>query len=152
MPSKDTWGNITWLLFHTLATKIDETKFLEIKDTVIQIIFDICGRLPCPYCAEHATQTLQKAYIKNIRTKAHFVEFLRQFHNIVNIRVNKKQISREELPAMYDNKNLGNIIRTFYTVYNKSDYNIKLVAYKLERSRYLNKLAKQLSIIKYAIK
>ena len=81
------WGNITWTLFHTLAEKIREKDFPIVKDLFIQFIKDTCKNLPCPICANHASETLKQARFNLIVTKADMIEFLRQFHNIVNIRV-----------------------------------------------------------------
>ena len=87
------WGTITWLFFHTLAEKIHENKFEKVKVDVINIIILVCNNLPCPDCSNHATEVLKKAYISNIQSKKHLIEFLRQFHNIVNIKIGKQEFT-----------------------------------------------------------
>ena len=83
--NSNNWGTITWIFFHTLAEKIKDEHFENNKEFFINIIIKTCNHLPCPDCSEHATKVLSQAYLNNIKTKKHFVEFLRQFHNIVNI-------------------------------------------------------------------
>jgi len=150
MSTRDEWGNITWLLFHTLATNVSENKFLEVRSTLIDIIKGICSNLPCPDCSHDATQILKIAYIQNIRTKEHFVEFLRQFHNIVNIKLRKRQISRNEVLSIYNKKNLAKIIQHFFYVYNKTSYNPTLLSHSFQISQYLLKLKPKLNSIKFA--
>ena len=57
--SKKDWGNISWILMHSLAQKVTENKFLDCKQILIKIIFDICNNLPCPDCREHANKLLK---------------------------------------------------------------------------------------------
>ena len=59
--SINVWGALTWKLFHTLAEKVDENKFLENKDKLVKIIIDTCKHLPCPDCSKDALNILEKA-------------------------------------------------------------------------------------------
>ena len=105
MSAKKRWGNITWELFHTLAQNVNESKFSEIKTSLFNIIFYICQNLPCPYCSTEAVSILKKAYKNKISTKKDFIEFIRQFHNIVNIKLYKRIITEKEVTTLYKNKN-----------------------------------------------
>ena len=87
--SKKEWGNITWILFHSIAECIQEDNFQLVKQPIIELITIICSNLPCPDCSQHATSLLKQSLIQNISCKLHLKEFLRQFHNKVNIRLNK---------------------------------------------------------------
>ena len=49
------WGNNIWYLFHTIAYKIKEDEFNNIKQDLFYIVKTICQNLPCPECSEHAT-------------------------------------------------------------------------------------------------
>ena len=103
--SSKIWGTYTWIFFHTLAEKIKEEHFESNRKDFINIIIKTCNHLPCPDCSEHATSTLKKANLENIKTKKHFIEFLRQFHNIVNIKINKKEMSEESIINLYMDNN-----------------------------------------------
>ena len=89
MTSIQDWGKHTWIFIHTLAAKIAANHFSKVKNKIISLILNICKNLPCPACSQHADIVLKQAYITNISTKSHLIEFLRQFHNIVNIKLHK---------------------------------------------------------------
>lgn len=150
--SNKEWGNITWKLLHSLAAQVNEDKFPEVRDKLINIIINTCKNLPCPYCKDHATnKVIKRAYINNIKTKAHYIEFLRQLHNIVNIKLGKKIYSREEIKDMYNNTNLGIIIKDFIRIYSIQYHNIRLIADNMHKQQFVKNLIQELNSIKYAI-
>ena len=63
------WGEPTWFLFHTLAEKIKEEEFLNLRGELLGYIQKICGNLPCPTCAEHASRHLNGINFNTIQTK-----------------------------------------------------------------------------------
>lgn len=150
MSSKQ-WGNITWKLFHTLAEKVNEKKFPEVRNTMIKIIVNTCANLPCPQCQEHATNVIKQSYINNIKTKKHYIEFLRQFHNIVNIKLNKKTYSIEEIKNMYINENIYNILLEFKFFYSKTNMAQRMIANNFNKKHFLTTLFNDLNTIKYAL-
>ena len=143
MPT-NTWGNITWLLFHTLAAQIDKNKFVQNKDQIITIITKTCAHLPCPTCTRDATEILKKANLKNINTKSDFIEFLRQFHNIVNIKLNNKTVSKEELINMYKKNNLIKIVNLFIKVYTTSYGNMKMMTHNFHKDQFIKQIIPEL--------
>tara|TARA_B100001093_G_C26291073_1_gene785280 strand:- start:85 stop:540 length:456 start_codon:yes stop_codon:yes gene_type:complete len=145
------WGTITWLFFHTLAEKIDENKFEKVKVDVINIIILVCNNLPCPDCSNHATEVLKKAYISNIQSKKHLIEFLRQFHNIVNIKIGKQEFTKEEIKEKYKNNNLLLLLNNMINVYKSIKTSNRLMSYNLQRNINLNKLFLLMNNIKYAL-
>ena len=50
-----TWGPPCWYLFHSLAAKVKEEEFENIKLSLWSIITSTCSNLPCPECRQHAT-------------------------------------------------------------------------------------------------
>ena len=149
--STQEWGNITWKLFHTLAEQVNESKFPEIKDKFINIIIDTCHHLPCPDCTEHATTIIKKAYIKNIKTKKHIIEFLRQLHNIVNIKLHKKTYTSEEIQNIYKQNDLGIIINQFINIYSRQNSSQRMITYNLHKKLFIKNLLQNLNDIKYAV-
>ena len=91
------WGPCTWFLFHTLAEKIKEERFMELKPGLIDIIKNICSNLPCPDCKQHATAKIKTLNDKAINNKDSLKKALLLFHNEVNKRLNKPQFIWEEL-------------------------------------------------------
>jgi hypothetical protein len=84
--SKSVWGPPTWILFHTLAEKIDETKFENHKGDLFFHIKQICFNLPCNECRGHATNFMSKIDINKCPNKENFKYLLFKFHNSVNKR------------------------------------------------------------------
>lgn len=152
MTDSSTWGKITWTFFHTLAEKVDEDKFLEVKKNLIDIIFGICKNLPCPICANSATSILKQAYLNNIKTKQHFIEFLRQFHNIVNIKLSKPQFSRENLQNLYSKNNMNIVSDRFINIFKSKIFNINLITHSMHKDIYIKELIKNLNSIKNNIR
>ena len=108
------WGPATWYLFHTLAEKIKDDKFLLLKNEMLMLIKNVCSSLPCPDCSIHASHLL--ASYRNyhiIRTKDDFKKFLFNFHNIVNGKANNQAYSVDILNK-YQNANLAQIFQYWY--------------------------------------
>jgi len=147
MPT-ELWGNATWLFFHVLVEKVNENKFNQMKSLVIEIIKDTCKHLPCPYCAEDASKVLNQAYIQNIKNKEHLIEFLRQFHNIINTKLNNKTYTIDEaVKKEYSNYNLSSIINNLFKIYNMKYGLMKMMTYNAQRKEYLKRL--QINLNKY---
>ena len=109
--SKKYWGNISWILMHSLAQKVTENKFINCKEILIRIIFDICNNLPCPDCREHAIKLLKTSNIHKISNKQALISFLCEFHNIVNKKLKKPTKNIEEVEKQYSNAKLNIIDR-----------------------------------------
>ena len=137
--SQNVWGAITWLLFHSFAEKIHEEQFITIKDRFITFIKDTCLHLPCPICSSHAVEVLKQSNMKLINTKADMIEFLRQFHNIVNIKLDKPIIDKNYVITYYKNVNLNAVILQFIRAYSHKygNYEIKAFQRANERRLYL---------------
>lgn len=129
MSSKKIWGNACWYLFHTLATKLKvehENHVSNLLDNIIKI----CAVLPCPECAQHATQTLKRLNKRKVRSREDLIKVLFEFHNIVNRRVGHKEFSREDHDNLY-------MRAAFYSIYNNF-YNVMIQNVKAERAMIYN--------------
>ena len=135
------WGNTTWLFFHTLVETMDETKFDALKPLIINIIKDTCEHLPCPYCAADATKILAQAYTQNIKKKSHLVEFVRQFHNIVNVKLGNKTFSMVEAKKLpYSKQPLIPIINNLIQIYSIKHGLLKMMSYNMHKQDFLKRL------------
>ena len=146
--SKKDWGNISWILMHSLAQKVTENKFLNCKQILIRIIFDICNNLPCPDCREHANKLLKTSNINKISNKKELISFLCEFHNIVNKKLKKPTKNIEEVEKKYSGAKLNIIVITFFKVYNSVIYNEKMLADSFRRKIFLKKLLEDLVKLK----
>ena len=147
--NSNNWGTMTWIFFHTLAEKIKDEHFENNKEFFINIIINTCNHLPCPDCSQHATKVLSEAYLNNIKTKKHFVEFLRQFHNIVNIKLNKKELMREEMQNLYENNNLSLVLLNLIQTYKSIKTSERLMMYNFYRNKFLSQLYNDVQKIKH---
>ena len=114
------WGPHTWFFLHTMACKVKEDKYEEIKNDVYNIIKSILSNLPCDYCAEHATSILKKININTISTKEKLKMFLFNFHNDVNSRT-KKPLSSPDVLNKYTDLNLKHTAEILYKVFHTND-------------------------------
>jgi hypothetical protein len=137
-PTKQmSWGEPTWFLFHTLAEKVKDEYFDQIKIELFNNIISICGVLPCPICAQHATEYLRKIQINSIRTKKDFKELLFHFHNEVNKKKGYTLFSLDDLDNKYSNANTANIIKYFISVFQKKSNNVSAIATDMYKIRIL---------------
>ena len=139
-----TWGKPTWFLFHTLAEKVIESQFLEIRTGLLDIVYSICLNLPCPKCAEHAKAHLNSINFNKIRTKEDFKMLFFDFHNYVNSKKGYAIYKYEDL-SKYKTAITKNIIHNFFIEYNKKSRNIKYLTDDLHRERLTTSLKKWFS-------
>jgi Erv1 / Alr family len=116
MPPPEIWGPPVWTFFHTLAENIDEENFLNLKNSLFNIIRRICTFLPCPDCSQHAIHFLAKININKIKNKTEFKNMLYVFHNTVNKKKNKQLFSHSQLDK-YKQYNIGTSFNHFVRVY-----------------------------------
>lgn len=114
------WGPVTWILFHSLAAKINSRYFNEERSNLIHYIRSICRILPCPNCAQHAIQNLVN--IDKIKTKRELEVFLFNLHNTVNAR-KKVPIPDISIIEQYKTVNLNKVIQAWIDNF-KSDSGI----------------------------
>ena len=135
--SKSEWGNVTWILFHSIIEKIKD----DTPNQTIKMLFEniklICNNLPCPYCRDHATSYLNNYNKYNFDTKEKLKLFFFTFHNNVNKNLNKK-IMNIEILDKYKTANLNNILNSFNNVYLKK-YTSKLLMHNFHRRLALKK-------------
>ena len=117
------WGQPTWFLLHTLAHKIKDEYFAQLRAQIIDLIIRICTNLPCPMCANHASEYLRNINFDAIQTKRDIQDMLFQFHNSVNVRKSMAQLSYAELDAKYDAANTVKIVQNFMDVFQRSHNN-----------------------------
>jgi hypothetical protein len=129
------WGQPTWFLFHTLAEKVKDEYFADIRVELLNIIYTICCNLPCPDCAKHATEYMNSINFNTIQTKQDLQLMLFNFHNEVNRRKKFPEFSIEKLNATYSLANTVNIIHNFMPYFEDRTGSMRLIADNLHRSR-----------------
>jgi hypothetical protein len=139
-PNKIRWGPPTWFLFHTLAHKIKEEYFSKIKNELLTNIIIICNNLPCPKCADHATQYMSKINIGAIKTKDDLKNMLFKFHNDVNVRTGTSLFEYNDLNCKYNNAVTVNIVQNFFVFFKDKSFNVTAIANSMHRERIVASL------------
>jgi hypothetical protein len=140
------WGEPIWFLFHTLAEKIKEDSFKNIRVDLLNIIYTICANLPCPTCASHAVEYMNNINYNTIQTKEQLKEMLYTFHNSVNKRKNFALFPRENLQEKYSKANTINIIQNFMIHFSDKHASIHMIANDMHRQRICKKIKDWINI------
>ena len=143
--STKVWGPPTWILFHTLIEKLSDDGFNKIGLQLFIYIKRICNNLPCPDCAQHATQFLSRVNIGNIKTKTDLKNIMYIFHNVVNKRKNKPMYNVTHLEQHYKSKNIIEVYNNFIAHF-KTKGNMKLLADSFQRKMLITDFKKWLMI------
>jgi hypothetical protein len=130
------WAVPTWLILHTLAASIPEEKYSSLSQSLLYQLKNICAVLPCPDCAQHATQYLANLRLNHIPTKEAFKTVLWRFHNTVNAQTNKPVFPIESL-SIYNRCNLRVMYGVFIHEFTKPSRNPKLITDAMGRQRVI---------------
>lgn len=129
------WGWPTWKFFHVIAHKVKPEYFKQVRQELLNTIYSICTTLPCPVCAQHATQYMKAINFNNIQTKEDLKDMLFAFHNSVNERKNYKPMDKSELDSTYANFDTAMVAREFMYYYKDRHRSMKLLADDMLRAR-----------------
>ena len=139
-PKKMKWGEPTWYLFHALAEKVKEERFQAIRGELLNTIYVICKNLPCPLCANHATQYMNAINFNTIQTKQDLIDLLWKFHNEVNKKKNFPVFPFEQLSEKYSRANLINIIQVFMVHFKDKHASLRMIADDMYRQQISTKM------------
>lgn len=131
------WGSSTWFLFHTLAHKVKEEYFNQIKFQLFEMIKNICYNLPCPVCAVHARSYIDKINVNSIQSKEDLKKILFDFHNVANSKKKVELFKYEDLNNKYSTAITFNIIKNFFVFFQDKSYNVKLLNGEFHRNRII---------------
>ena len=104
--SKDVWGPLYWQHLHLRAiTWNDNPSIYKTNEehTYLKTFFE---NLPCPECRIHA-RNYYDANLPNLRLGMSYQVWVFSFHNAVNRRLRKPEITFEEYQALYQSELLG---------------------------------------------
>lgn len=142
-----TWGKYIWYFFHILAEKVTEEGYIILKTDICEIIKSICNHLPCIICTEHASKyTRYTLNSSNLNTKQKLKNYLFQFHNDVNKRLNKEVFENFDI---YKKGNLNVSASLFKNVYLKNYDPHRGFLETMARKQIINKIESLLSKKEY---
>lgn len=128
------WGKPIWFFFHTIAEKVRNESFHLVKNDLLNIIYKVCANLPCPMCANHAVDYMNKINFNAIQTKEQLKDLLFVFHNSVNLRKNFPIFMRKDLDEKYSRANTINIIQNFLNTFQQKTMNMHMIATNMHRT------------------
>jgi hypothetical protein len=128
------WGEPTWYLFHTMAHKIKDDLFNEKRLEILNVIYTISCNLPCPDCANHAREYLDRINYTAVYSKQHLKDVLFHFHNEVNQRRGVELFLYMNLDEKYNTAVMRNIVVNFMTHFDRKG---KLLPDSMQRDRII---------------
>jgi hypothetical protein len=131
MPPIELWGPATWTLFHVLAEKVNEHIYPRIAGQLFDVVKRICTALPCPECAQDATQFLAKIRVHDLKSKNDFKNLIYVFHNHVNVKKRKPLFKYVNL-EVYKRYNIVSVFNRFISFYHTKG-NMRLLAESFQR-------------------
>ena len=131
------WGPCTWYLFHTLAEKVKEEAFPELKQSLISMIKRICSNLPCPDCAGHAQQKMGTLNVNSIRSKRDLQLMLLSFHNEVNQRIKNPIFTEQQMDEKYKTAKMSSIVQYFVQIWQRPNPNPKLLTVNFHKGQVI---------------
>lgn len=143
------WGTPTWYFFHSLAEHISENLYNTKKLEVCNIIKMVCSNLPCPECRQHAVLYTKSLTPRNVPTKKHLQDYLFNFHNSVNMRLNKGQFRDYD---KYKLSKLEHIFKLFNDKMIHNRYNNRKFNETLSRKNMMHQITNFLNTNKNEIR
>ncbi len=132
MPAIEIWGPAVWTLFHTLIEQLNEEAFTFVAPQMYAQFVKICRLLPCPECAQDATQFLAKINSSHIKSKIDFRNTFYLFHNWVNAKKRKPLFNYSNI-QIYGKYNIIVVFNKFLSVYHTKG-NMKMLAESFQRN------------------
>tara|TARA_A100000164_G_C21691671_1_gene669239 strand:- start:284 stop:817 length:534 start_codon:yes stop_codon:yes gene_type:complete len=98
------WGPNAWKFLHISSFSFSDNPSHKEKKAATDFFNSISSMLPCDICSEHCEKYL-KDHPPDVRNKTALSTWLVNFHNIINKRLGKPQISYKQAKKLYDNGN-----------------------------------------------
>lgn len=139
------WGEPTWLFMHTFSEKIKNDSFSKHRREILTILYSLCCNLPCPDCASHAKEHLNKINFNAIQTKLQLKTALYQFHNMVNLKKGFPLFDWDNFDAKYSKANLIPIVNNFIRFYTNRTGSYRMIADDFHRKQIVINLKQWMS-------
>jgi hypothetical protein len=99
------WGPHFWMFFHLISTKYPEKPSELDKSMARELINSIEHILPCKICKKHFKKNIEKFPLddKDIDSKNKFITWFINFHNTVNISLDKSISTKHNILSLNHN-------------------------------------------------
>ena len=97
------WGPFMWFILHIISFNYPENPTPFDKQSYRDFFNSLKHVIPCKECKKHYTKNIQEHPITpHLDNKKHLIEWLIKIHNLVNISLNKKIYTTEEVLKTYE--------------------------------------------------
>jgi hypothetical protein len=112
------WGPVYWKMSHYITFAYPDNPSNEDKHVVKNHFDNLSNLLPCENCRGHYLQYTRDFPLTDdiLSSKYKLIKWFVDFHNAVNRRLGKKEISIEKVIAMYTNNNNSNILSEYSNI------------------------------------
>jgi hypothetical protein len=96
------WGPSAWTFLHAISFSYPDTPSAEHKAAVLNLFSSLKYLLPCGECCNHYCSTFSSEDLsKALQSKNDFSRWLVDFHNSVNVRLNKPVFQYETAASKF---------------------------------------------------
>jgi hypothetical protein len=105
------WGPMYWRFFHYMSILLQDLSYKKIinnTELVIRLLWDLDKILPCPMCIGHYREAKSdEVKFPMIQNAFHKIAYgfiiagIYDFHNIINLNINKSRCSRSDFINLY---------------------------------------------------
>lgn len=97
------WGPFMWFILHIITFNYPENPTSFDKQSYRDFFNSLKYVIPCDQCRKHYTKNIQEHPITpHLDSKKYLIEWLIKIHNLVNISLNKKVYTTEEVLKTYE--------------------------------------------------
>lgn len=97
------WGPHAWTFLHAASFNYPDNPSREKRESARELFRSLRHMLPCEECCQHYCSEFDKDPVDNhLDSKYKLSLWVVNFHNRVNTRLGKKNVSYEDARAMYD--------------------------------------------------
>ena len=94
------WGSKIWIFLHAFSVKIKDNTFNENKLMILEFIELIFNNLPCIICKKESLLYFNQKK-ETINSKNDLILFIFDFHNNVNLKLDKKKFDFSIIERYY---------------------------------------------------
>lgn len=131
------WGPSVWGFLHTLAAKITDEGYIQLRHEIYNMVYKILVLLPCPECSYDATTHFKKVPVEFLTDRTTFFNTLYLLHNKINVKLKKPLYNARQL-SIYSHANIINAYNNFSKVFNTTTS--RLMTENLHRRMFVGNL------------
>ena len=98
------WGPFMWFILHIITFNYPEKPSSFDKEAYRDFFISLKNVIPCEQCRKHYSKNIQEHPITpHLDNKTNLIKWLINIHNLVNISLNKRMYTMDEVLQTYEN-------------------------------------------------